>query len=70
MSESSVETESRLYERVSAGGGGLRGGLELSLTIDRRDFGFEWQMALPNGADALAYDVTLDVSVQLFQPEG
>ena len=38
-------------------------------TIDRRDFGFEWQMALPNGNDALAYEVTLEVSLALFQLE-
>jgi polyisoprenoid-binding protein YceI len=56
-------------EPIPAAGGGLRAGLELSLTVDRREFGFEWQMALPNGADALAYDVTLDVSVQLVQSE-
>jgi polyisoprenoid-binding protein YceI len=56
-------------EPIPAAGGGLRAGFELSLTVDRRDFGFDWQMALPNGADALAYDVTLDVSVQLVQSE-
>ena len=44
-------------------------GLELATTIDRRDFGFEWQMALPNGNDALAYEVALEVSLALFQPE-
>ena len=38
--------------------------------IDRRDFGFDWQMELPGGGDALAYDVTLEVSLELVQPEG
>jgi polyisoprenoid-binding protein YceI len=57
-------------EPIPAAGGGLRAGFELSLTLDRREFGFDWQMALPNGADALAWDVTLDVSVQLVQSEG
>ena len=37
--------------------------------IDRRDFGFDWQMALPGGGDALAYEVTLEVSLALVQPE-
>jgi polyisoprenoid-binding protein YceI len=64
-----VTVDGTWTEPIPAAGGGLRGGLELSLTIDRRDFGFEWQMALPNGADALAYEVTLDVSLQLVQPE-
>ena len=57
-------------EPVAAAGGGLRAGLELATVLDRRDFGFEWQMELPGGGNALAYDVTLEVSLQLFQPEG
>jgi polyisoprenoid-binding protein YceI len=57
-------------EPVAAAGGGVRAGLELSTVIDRRDFGFEWQMELPGGGDALAYDVTLEVSLALIQPEG
>lgn len=64
-----VEIVGTWAEPIPAAGGGLRAGFELSTTIDRRDFGFEWQMALPNGADALAYDVTLDVSLALVQPE-
>jgi polyisoprenoid-binding protein YceI len=55
---------------VAAAGGGLRAGLELATVVDRRDFGFDWQMELPGGGDALAYDLTLEVSLQLFQPEG
>jgi polyisoprenoid-binding protein YceI len=57
-------------EPVAATGGGLRAGLELATVIDRRDFGFEWQMELPGGGDALGYDVTLEVSLALIQPEG
>ena len=64
-----VEIAGTWAEPVPAAGGGLRAGLELATTIDRRDFGFEWQMALPNGTDALAYEVTLHVSLALFQPE-
>jgi polyisoprenoid-binding protein YceI len=56
-------------EPVAAAGGGVRAGLELETVIDRRDFGIEWQMELPGGGDALAYDVTLEVSLYLFQPE-
>ena len=65
-----VTVEGTWTEPIPAAGGGLRAGFELSLTLDRRDFGFNWQMALPNGADALAYEVTLDVSLQLVQTEG
>jgi polyisoprenoid-binding protein YceI len=53
-----------------AAGGGTRAGLEVETVIDRRDFGFDWQMELPGGGDALAYDVTLSVNLGLYQPDG
>jgi len=56
-------------EPVPAAGGGLRAGLEIATVIDRRDFGFEWQMELPNGGEALAYDVTLEVNLALLQKD-
>ena len=56
-------------EQVPGPGGGLRAGLELTTVVDRRDFGFDWQMQLPNGGDALAYDVTLEVNLVLSQPD-
>ena len=62
-----VEIAGTWTEPIPAAGGGLPG--SSSTTIDRRDFGFEWQMALPNGNDALAYEVALEVSLALFQPE-
>jgi len=37
----------------------------LSTTVDRREFGLNWQNQLPNGNDALAWDVTLNVDLQL-----
>jgi len=57
-------------EPVPAAGGGLRAGLELATVIDRRDFGLDWQMELPGGGEALAYDVALEVNLYLVQPEG
>jgi polyisoprenoid-binding protein YceI len=44
--------------------GNERASFELSTTIDRREFGLNWQNALPNGADALAWDVVLSVDLQ------
>jgi polyisoprenoid-binding protein YceI len=44
--------------------GNERANFELEATIDRREFGLNWQNALPNGADALAWDVTLKVDLQ------
>ncbi len=44
--------------------------LQLETTFDRRDFGIDWQMQLPGGSDALAYDVTLDVNLLLKREDG
>ena len=40
-------------------------GLETS--FDRREFGFEWQMELPGGGEALAWEVGLNVHLELVQ---
>lgn len=47
---------------------GLRGpavGFDLSTVVDRRRFGLVWQAALPSGGEALGWDVTLDVHLEL-----
>jgi polyisoprenoid-binding protein YceI len=40
-------------------------GVELEATIDRREFGLEWNAPLPQGGFALDNDVKLDVSLEL-----
>jgi polyisoprenoid-binding protein YceI len=40
-------------------------GFDLETTIDRRDYGLNWQAWLPNGGEALAWDVTLEVHLEL-----
>lgn len=65
----SVAAAGTWREPVDAAGGGLRAGLELATVIDRRDFGFDWQMELPSGGEALAYDVTLEIDLQLVQSD-
>jgi polyisoprenoid-binding protein YceI len=40
-------------------------GLELHTSIDRRTFGFDWQMQLPGGGDALGWDVEVDIDLLL-----
>jgi len=40
-------------------------GLDLEATIDRRQYGLNWQAPLPNGGDALAWDVMLQVHLEL-----
>jgi len=47
--------------------GGVRSALELTATLDRRDWDLNWQAPLPSGDDVLAWDVTLSVNLELVQ---
>ncbi len=47
--------------------GNTRAALALETTIDRRDFGFDWNQPLPNGGDAVGWHVTLSVDISLVQ---
>lgn len=60
-----VTAEGRFREGIRGLDGNERVAFELETEFDRRDFGFDWQMELPTGGDALAWDVTLSVNVQL-----
>jgi polyisoprenoid-binding protein YceI len=40
-------------------------GLELYATIDRREFGFDWQMELPGGGNAISWAVELAIDLLL-----
>ena len=60
--------------RIGLPGPGLlrpenRVGIELSATIDRRDFGLDWQEELPGGGDTLGYDVTLEALLEFVEIE-
>jgi polyisoprenoid-binding protein YceI len=44
-------------------------GLQLSTTIDRRDFGFNWQMDLPDGGVAVGWEVELDIDLPLMRED-
>ena len=50
-------------------GTGLRGGevvgFDLEAAVDRRDYGLNWQAPLPGGGDALGWQVTLQVHLEL-----
>ncbi|HMI72837.1 MAG TPA: YceI family protein, partial [Solirubrobacteraceae bacterium] len=77
--DSSVEVDGELTIRgitkpVTATGNYASGGdafgnervaFELQTTVDRREFGIVWQNQLPDGSDALAYDVTISADLQL-----
>ena len=45
--------------------GARRAAIELAATIDRRAWGFDWQLPLPDGDDVLGWDVELDVRLEL-----
>jgi polyisoprenoid-binding protein YceI len=40
-------------------------GLQLQTSFDRREFGFEWQMELPSGGDAVGWDVEVAIDLLL-----
>jgi polyisoprenoid-binding protein YceI len=46
-------------------GGGEVIGFDLDATIDRRDYGLNWQAQLPKGGDVLAWDVALEAHLEL-----
>ena len=51
-------------------GGGARVGLSLKASVDRRDFGLDWNAELPSGGEVLAYEVSIAVELELVAVEG
>lgn len=54
----------------SSGGdahGNNRVGFDIQTTVDRREFGLNWQNPLPNGSDSLAWQVVISVDLQLVE---
>lgn len=49
--------------------GGERIGLALEATVDRREFGLDWNAPLPKGGFTLGNDVTLVVALELVKAE-
>jgi len=44
-------------------------GLQLHTRFDRREFGFEWQMELPGGGDAVSWEVEVDIDLLLMRED-
>jgi polyisoprenoid-binding protein YceI len=42
-------------------------GLQLKTSFDRREFGFDWQMELPGGGDAVGWDVEVEIDLLLMR---
>lgn len=47
--------------------GNYRAGLELRATVDRRSWEMDWQMALPDGSDALGWEVEITAQLELIK---
>jgi polyisoprenoid-binding protein YceI len=48
---------------------GEAAGLQLQTSFDRRAFGFDWQMALPGGGDAVSWEVEVDIDLLLMRED-
>ncbi len=57
------------YSPPRQAGFGEVAGLQLETSFDRRDFGFEWQMKMPGGGDAVGWHVELDIDLLLIRDE-
>jgi polyisoprenoid-binding protein YceI len=49
--------------------GNERLGLSLETTVDRRDFGIDWNLDLPSGVRALEDEVTIEIELQFVPQE-
>ena len=60
-----VEASGRFAQLGADLGGSARVGLSLEATVDRRDFGLDWNADLPGGGQALDYEVSIAVELEL-----
>jgi polyisoprenoid-binding protein YceI len=60
-----VEVTGTITAPIQDAWGNDRLGLQLSATVDRTEFGLEWNMPLPTGDQALANTVTILAELQL-----
>jgi polyisoprenoid-binding protein YceI len=60
-----VEVTGTLSNPITDAWGNERLGLQLEATVDRTDFGLDWNMPLPTGDQALANTVTIRAELQL-----
>ena len=62
-----VEASGR-FGRIGADlGGNARVGLSLAASVDRRDFGLDWNAELPSGGEVLDYAVEIAVELELVE---
>jgi polyisoprenoid-binding protein YceI len=64
-----VEASGTYQPAVADPFGKVRAALQLIATIDRRDWGMDWQHELPKGGDVLGWEVELTVDLALVAEE-
>jgi len=64
-----VEASGRFAQLGGDLAGKPRVGLSIESTVDRRDFGLDWQAELPSGGEVLDYAVTISVELELVAEE-
>ncbi|HET7121838.1 MAG TPA: YceI family protein [Solirubrobacterales bacterium] len=64
-----VAADGRFAHLGEDASGKPRVGLSISATVDRRDFGLDWQAQLPSGGEVLDYAVTINVELELVAEE-
>jgi polyisoprenoid-binding protein YceI len=64
-----VEASGRFAQLGGDLAGKPRVGLSIEATVDRRDFGLNWQAELPSGGEVLDYAVTINVALELVGEE-
>jgi polyisoprenoid-binding protein YceI len=62
-----VEVSGRFAQLGADLSGKTRVGLSLEATVDRRDFGLDWQAELPSGGQVLDYEVSIAVELELVE---
>ncbi len=62
-------TASGQYTSPREAGFGEVAGLQLHTRFDRREFGFDWQMELPGGGDAVGWDVAVHIDLLLIRED-
>jgi polyisoprenoid-binding protein YceI len=55
------------YASPQQSGFGEVAGLQLHTSFDRREFGFEWQLSLPGGGDAVGWEVEVNIDLLLIR---
>lgn len=62
-----VEASGRFAQLGADLAGNARVGLSLAATVDRRDFGLDWNAELPSGGQVLDYEVSIAVELELVE---